>query len=628
MVKVALVRWSRRENESGYSFFLDDQEIGRVLPLDDQRFEVADSFERLRDGLIRWTRMFTYRGQVPEPGRISMDFATAYEPEYYMIPSVTYNGNGWGRGLEPKGLEREGQPWVFAWHRTAVAGATYSEGAGVAVSMFGEPPRDMQGYSCSLAHGNGFILHQLIWPEEEMPVVYSYRDQYSEAYETERIFAPGDKFVASAYLTIEACSQPRLSWRKMLDEAWHMQKQTENPRLDACKIWEMGMKYAKESLWAEDGDFQGFAIGMNENSGEWAQVRHYEIGWCGQNASLANSMLADYLRTGNEDSLRRGLAVLDGWVARGRLPNGLIHCHYDYVLFKQGQSEVQDACNLGTAALNLFEAEELLRGYGIERLIYRKTALGICDFALSAQSTDGRIGKSWTNDGKPHDPEGTVGCFLVTPLVKAYEITGNEAYLKGAELGYRYYIKELLDNGYTTAGALDTYCVDKESSIPLLKAGIALFRITENRTYLEWAEHAAWYLASWQWHHKVEYEAGTALGDLRYNTFGGTSVSTQHHHIDPYALAFIEDWIELACLTGNETWRERARAAWTNATIGISDGSLVVMGKPRPEGSQDEAFFHTRWGNMFNVSQWLVAWPTAFRLEVLRRVDPKVLGID
>ncbi|KRF42253.1 hypothetical protein ASG93_21400, partial [Paenibacillus sp. Soil787] len=81
----------------------------------------------------------------------------------------------------------------------------------------------------------------------------------------------------------------------------------------------------------------------------------------------------------------------------------------------------------------------------------------------------------------------------------------------------------------------------------MLKAGLALFRVTGKKTYLEWAEHAAWYLATWQWHHTVRYDAGTGLGDI--DTFGGTAVSTQHHHLDPFALSFIEDWIELASLT-------------------------------------------------------------------------------
>jgi hypothetical protein len=55
--------------------------------------------------------------------------------------------------------------------------------------------------------------------------------------------------------------------------------------------------------------------------------------------------------------------------------------------------------------------------------------------------------------------------------------------------------------------------------------------------------------------------------------------------------------------------------------IGVSDGQLEVMGKKRPVGSQDEGFYHTRWYHPFDVSQWLVAWPTAFRLEVLRKLD-------
>ncbi len=69
-------------------------------------------------------------------------------------------------------------------------------------------------------------------------------------------------------------------------------------------------------------------------------------------------------------------------------------------------------------------------------------------------------------------------------------------------------------------------------------------------------------------------------------------------------------------------WKERAQAVWSNGITGVSDGDLTVMGKSRPVGSQDEGFFHTRWGHPpFNTSQWLVAWPTAFRLEVLRSLD-------
>ena len=108
----------------------------------------------------------------------------------------------------------------------------------------------------------------------------------------------------------------------MLEEAWRLQQRPVRARYEPERIWELGMAYAKNSLWAEDGDFQGFSLGRKWDGEKWRQARNYAIGWCGQNASLANSMLADYLNSGNEDSLRRGLAVLDGWTACGRLRTG------------------------------------------------------------------------------------------------------------------------------------------------------------------------------------------------------------------------------------------------------------------------------------------------------------------
>ncbi|MDQ0886388.1 hypothetical protein QFZ81_001476 [Paenibacillus sp. V4I9] len=52
------------------------------------------------------------------------------------------------------------------------------------------------------------------------------------------------------------------------------------------------------------------------------------------------------------------------------------------------------------------------------------------------------------------------------------------------------------------------------------------------------------------------------------------------------------DWFALAELTGNPVWKETVKTR----------GSIIP----------DE--------NTFQVSQWLVAWPTAFRLEVLRHM--------
>ena len=118
---------------------------------------------------------------------------------------------------------------------------------------------------------------------------------------------------------------------------------------------------------------------------------------------------------------------------------------------------------------------------------------------------------------------------------------------------------------------------------------------------------------------------------MGYDTFGGTAVSTSHHHIDDFALCYMADMLRLAEKTGESIWGSRAKAIWYSGIQGISDGTMVLMDKPaRPAGSKDEGYLHTRWGtpgknhgfgDYFSVSQWLVAWPCAFRLEVLRRLN-------
>ncbi|MDB5058650.1 MAG: hypothetical protein JWO59_2122 [Chloroflexi bacterium] len=612
----------------------DSDHIATLLPSQAETVCYQDEITEVQDGVFRCVRRFRLTGDAPVATvRLTLEVVAEHSCRYALIPGVSYNGNAWGTGHEPKGLTHEAIPWTFAAHRTALAGGTYSEGDRWSVALFGSAIIAETAFACSLMPGDGHMVHRLIWPEEEGPRVYNSRDSYGPAHAAVLTLRSDEEFVAEAYLVVEPITVPRVAWRKALDVAWQRDHRPATPRFSPEGLWKLGIRYAKESLWADDGVFHGFSIGLESWEGLWRQRQYmsYEIGWCGQNASLAASLLSDYLRSGDESSRDMGLAALDCWVSHARLPNGLVRCRFDAVLGRSpgalnagcGHSddtvnELQDAANLGGAATALFEAAELAVLCGAADRTYGAVALGICDFAVRTQLETGQIGRTWRNDGSCSDREGTIGCFLVPPLVKAFEVTGMAHYLTAAEKGYAYYMARLLSDGYSTAGALDTHCIDKESASPLLDAGLALYAVTRNTLYLDWAAHAAYYLASWQWHHTVPNQQGSALGELDYDTLGGTSVSAQHHHQDPYGVAFVPGWLRLAELTGQGIWRQRACAAWANASIGVSDGELVVLGKRRPAGSQDEAAYHTHWGNYGGVSEWLVAWPTAFRLAVLR----------
>jgi hypothetical protein len=618
-------RWQWNETVGKKMLYAGHHHVGTIGSVEIDGITTQDHITQLEEGVFEWKRIFHFIE--PFPGKVnelSMDFTTAFPAEYWMIPAVSYNGNHWGQGKEPKGYEINGQPWVFAYHRTSVPGATYSEGKQFSVGLFGKMT-DGAGFSCSICPEERSTIHRLLWPEQEKPYVYAARDKYESSYEEKLTFNAGDSFEAIGYIVIQDVRTPKFAWKTMLEFAWKRNSHSLQNWHSPQRIWDLGIQFVTDSLWVEDGVFRGFTWGLAWKENQWVQKREapYEIGWVGQNASLANSLLHHYLKTNDAEALRKGISVLDCWAEYAPLPNGLFRCRFDYIIDKpREQSEAQDACNLSTAANQYFEAASLAERCGIERPQYREIALGICNFAVQAQQDNGKFAKCWNNEGEVIDPEGTIGAFLIVPLLEAHRQTGDPNYLLAAQKGYSYYIEEFYRNGFSTAGALDTYCIDKESSIPLIQGGLALYEATGEYRFLECAEDASWYAATWQWHHSVRFPEGSALNGQQYDSFGGTSVSTQHHHIDHYALTIVRDWIKLSRITNNPVWQERARAIWANATAVISDGTLSIWDKTRPPGGQDEGFCETRWhtsmGHFFGVSQWLVAWPTAFRLEILR----------
>ena len=195
---------------------------------------------------------------------------------------------------------------------------------------------------------------------------------------------------------------------------------------------------------------------MWQRNGGWIQRPgwKYEIGWAGQNISTANSLLADYLKSGNKKSLERGIACLDTWATYCPLPNGLIRNHFDYVLGIENSEEILDACNLGDAAEDFFIAYELAKQCGYERENYKTLALNICDFMLKDQQSSGQFGKGWDTEGNCLYREGTIGAYIIPPMVRAYRAAGEQKYLHSAEKAFNFYFNDFAGNGFTSAGAL------------------------------------------------------------------------------------------------------------------------------------------------------------------------------
>jgi hypothetical protein len=120
------------------------------------------------------------------------------------------------------------------------------------------------------------------------------------------------------------------------------------------------------------------------------------------------------------------------------------------------------------------------------------------------------------------------------------------------------YMERDLDKFISTAGALDTCCVDKETSFPFIVSGILLYENTKEKIYLEYATKAAYYFTSWMFHYNPCYGEDSEMCEYGVTAKGLTSVSAQHHHLDVYAGIVVPYLRKLAELTGDERWRIRA----------------------------------------------------------------------
>ena len=558
---------------------------------------------------------------------LDLTFDRAGAVDTTLIPGVQYQGNRWGSGGEPNGYVKDGLPWRFAASRTTVPGATIVSAKGLATALF-VPTTDAVplSASCSLEPRQDSCRQTLLWPAGEGPVAYTSVDSYSSAWESELLVQPGQSFTFHAYLAIADDRPDRQGWHQTLRQAWRLLGSEVVPWHSPDEIRQLCRRYVLEHLVAREVDATLFSIGLRLIDGQWVQRKtdRYEIGWCGQNGSLAGSMLEWSLETGREDLWRLGQDVLDSWLRVGKFPSGLMATRLDPIL--DGKPvESLDTGNLGWAVTQYVRAYELSVTAGRPKEAWRQNALDICNCFLGDPLANDRFPSRVSPEGDLVEAVGTMGAFLVPGMVQAAKFAPGPGYLERAQTAFWAYVNEDLRNLECAGGApIGTPSVDMESAIPLLKGALLLFEATHEPRYLRAAEEAGYYLATWMYHHDVPFPEDTVLGRMDYCTRGGTGVSAVYQHIDPYAATVAADLLQLASLTGDRYWREVGLAMWNQSTIGVWDGRPCPDGIERPIGSQDEAWCQTAWGftpeQQGATSKWLVAWPAAFHIEEAGRV--------
>ncbi len=298
-----------------------DTVIGWFQALSHEVLRGDDQIEIRDTNLIRWQRTFTLRaGQPKQRVRLTMDFLANHSCRFACLPGISWNGNQDDPGNVYRGFGHEGTPWSFAWHRTLIPGATYSEGDRYCIGLFADVRDPAVGLSCSLVPGEDSTIHRLIVPEEEQPQRVLIRERgLSPGRANVLELEPGESYVVTAWLAVNPWERPKLGYRHLLDAAWSQAFHETSAGYSASELWTMGVRFAKESLWDEGARMFHLALRYDDNP-QWSRAGGFSIGWCGRNGELACALLVDYLDHGDTTSRDMAIDCLDAWVRRVESP--------------------------------------------------------------------------------------------------------------------------------------------------------------------------------------------------------------------------------------------------------------------------------------------------------------------
>ncbi len=587
-----------------------------------------------------------------------------FKASNYTIPCVNYNGNDYDGGVViynglnlgmikvPTGIDVDGEPWVFSYQRTGVPSCTLSENESLGLAVFAANDSNSSLVSsCAFEMDNeGHFIHVIVRPVVESPYTYESKGIFGPKYVEKITLKPGECFTSTSYVCVCPPKYPNYAIISLIEHAFELLDTNLEISMDDEQVWGLAQRYIRSLLYNYQGKWltatnrkqRMFAAQhrghlSREEMAEmqkweyWTDVATFlpgfEIGWAGHNFMNGRMLAIQALKDGDEELLKKAIGIFDAFIEKqGR--NGMLLVRYN-LYFQKGllRKSTADVCNLGWGAQESLRMYKLLKEHGIDKPELISFSRRICDFFIHKWNANYGFGKSWKLNGRPVQTKGSIGGFMIPAMLELYELTGESKYLEMAEKACDFYYTRDLDRFICTAGAIDCNCIDKETSYPFLQASLMLYKITHNVKYLERAEKAAAYFCSWMFYFDPIYEAHTDFAKYNYHATGGTSVSAEHHVIDPWGGIMAPDLYELSKLSGNPIWDRLGRIMWANALQGITTKlGDFYHDSQRPIGSQNEAFFQARFNKYrptieagyFN--DLLVAWPQSYRLWTLERM--------
>ncbi len=553
---------------------------------------VQDNLEWDHESLIinrKWK--LNYDGYLNLPFKIMSKF----DPSFYIIPGIVVNGNKFGKGNYPRPNLNEKHS--FREDRCTIPSCGIVEDSEYCIGIFTTPaPKEELLSSIALYKLKGNLYFEISTPWEEKPVQYVSKFryirgltkyfpingtfQYSRQYfiYTKKL----DSFIKGYYDVL------RYSWKKLA-------KPPEIPR-DWSDWMRKKVQLAVNVFYAKVGKAHGFITTVINPMIPLSPT--FSGGFIGKSIEIAFALYRMYLLNGMKQLKEIAFNVTNFLTSR-MLPNGLFFTDYNPALHQWYGYRIGRRKDLNTRMMSEV-CHTLLRFYLLARernepvKRWLKFVRKFSDFMVKNQLPNGSFGKWWSKEGNIKEDLGTNGAYVIWVLAELYKITKKEKYKEAAMRAGQYYITQFIELDEYWGDTLDANAIDKEAGHAVLRAMLYLYEITNDDEFLKAALRAAHFVASWQFTYNVPFPTTSPLGRRKFKTFGGTIVSVENMHTDPYIM-FAFDFLQLWQYTGDIYWKDRAIAGLEFVLQMVASEHDTQGYKEWFVGWQPEQFNHTMW---------------------------------
>lgn len=440
------------------------------------------------------------------------------------------------------------------------------------------------------------------------------QDSFMAYDETWMDLRPGAIVEKEYALQLVTGAAPAHGFRKPLATALQRAQPLRSDSLPKAKdILASKLAFAR-TRWREGENHAGF-----EMYPDFVEGTHYVMGWAGQAEAVPWALLQMEERIAWPDARATAVKALDTLAQAPFDAWGFAqHLHAESRAWTE-----RDPVSQGQALESFTRAVEDARAKGMPTKRW-----DVFVVRASTLQAERMLAPDWRAPS-------TAECFLVSPLLRAARLYGDERFaqaaLRCAEEAARRHIS--WDEPYW-GGTLDARCEDKEGCWAGFQAFLAAHDhalikqdAAAARLWLERAAHALDATLSWTMTWDVSLPAGR-LADHAFRSRGWTVVSAQNQHLDVYGVLYTPEIWRMGELLGRPELKDLAKLMFRSC------GQLLDE-----YGSAGEQLQHTNFaqaGDMSDVERmrggysegWTVFWITAHFLHALARFDELGVTVD